>query len=344
MYYVVTTVEGLHLTCDFVVYSAALYACQPDYTPSPTGLHEVYRQPYEYLGMIPFKDYALFSPISAMDNLTLEAMDSLKTKRLKDFTCIAFEANFNDQDLASIGSIKNNEKILQQLLEQGERIIDVIRLFLFKPGNNTSIGRVGAVGNGISGMWIGDDGQHAKFIARQVSPYQFVQKPMRVTLTDVRKIYNDPVFKELCSAACNTLDNFDPLLKRIFQGLFAFRESREIQNQEARFLRLASLAEHLAKKDVTERLQGLELRNRIAQIAQSGWDEKSDVFNVVKDLWKHVRNPLTHSVETFTSIARDPKQDIPNMERIVIDMLQAVVIAWRDEQFGTDAYTSLLSE
>ncbi|MEH1960729.1 MAG: hypothetical protein V7L05_12760 [Nostoc sp.] len=61
-------------------------------------------------------------------------------------------------------------------------------------------------------------------------------------------------------------------------------------------------------------------------------------------MWKHVRNPLTHSVDTFTSIARDPKQDIPNMERIVIDMLQAVVIAWRDEQFGTGAYTSLLSE
>ncbi|MEH1961359.1 MAG: hypothetical protein V7L05_16035, partial [Nostoc sp.] len=242
--------------------------------------------------MIQFKDYALFSPISAMDNLTLEAMDSLETKRLKDFTCIAFEVNFNAQDLASIGSLNNNEKFLQQLLEQGERIIDVIRLFLFKPGNNTSIGRVGAVGNGISGVWIGDDGQHAKFIARQVSPYQFVQKPMRVTLTDVRKIYNDPVFKELCSAACSTFDNLDPLLKRIFQGLFAFRESREIQNQEARFLRLASLAEHLAKKDATEHLQGLELRNRIAQIAQSGWDEKSDVLDVVKDLTFPVKSVL----------------------------------------------------
>jgi hypothetical protein len=30
------------------------------------------------------------------------------------------------------------------------------------------------------------------------------------------------------------------------------------------------------------------------------------------------------------------------MERIVINMIEAVVIAWRNEQFGIDAYGSLL--
>jgi hypothetical protein len=344
MYYVLATVEGLHLTCDFVVYSAALYGCSPDYTPTPTGLHEMYRQPYEHLGVIPFKDYVLFSSISAMDDLTLQAIASLQNRSIKDFTCLAFEVNLRDQDITSIGSPDNNSKFLQQLLEQGERIIDVIRLFLFKPGDNTSIGRVGGLGNGVCGIWVGDDGEYAKFLARQVSSYQFVQKPMQVTLANVRKIYNDPVFKELCSAACDTLDNFDPLLKRIFQGLCAFRESRDIQNLEARFLRLASLAEHLAKKDSTEYLKGSKLRTRIAQIAQFGWNEKTDVLSITTQLWDHVRNPLTHSVETFASIGRDPEQDIPNMERIVIDMLQAIVIAWRDEQFGIDPYTALLSQ
>jgi hypothetical protein len=53
------------------------------------------------------------------------------------------------------------------------------------------------------------------------------------------------------------------------------RESRDIQNLEARFLRLASLAEHLAKKDSTEYLKGSKLRTRIAQIAQFGWNEKN---------------------------------------------------------------------
>lgn len=32
-----------------------------------------------------------------------------------------------------------------------------------------------------------------------------------------------------------------------------------------------------------------------------------------------------------------------NMERIVVNMIEAVVIAWRDEQFGIDAYDSLVS-
>jgi hypothetical protein len=233
--------------------------------------------------------------------------------------------------------------LLRQLLLQGEQIIDVIRLFLFKPGDNTSIGRVGAVGSGVYGAWIGDDGEYAKFIARQISPFQLVQKPMQVTLTDVRKIYNDPVFKELCSAACDTLDNFDPLLRRVFQALRAFRESRDIQDLEARFLRLASLAEHLAKDDSATYLQGDKLRKRIAKIAQSGWYEKSDILDIVKDLWAHVRNRLTHSVETFASIGRDPVPDIQNMERIVVNMIQAVVIAWRNQQFGLDPYKSLLS-
>jgi hypothetical protein len=343
MYYVLATVEGLHLTCDFIVYSAALYGCPPNYTPTPTGLHEVYRQPYNYLGAIPFEAYTLFSPISAMDDSTLEAMSSLQNRSLKDFTCVCFEVDLENQDIASIDSLDNNSNLLQKLLDQGEMILDVIRLFLFKPGNNTSIGRVGAIGNGVSGVWIGNDGEYAKFIARQLSPYQFVQKPMQVTLSEVRKIYNDPVFKELCSAACHTPDQFDPLLKRIFQGLRAFREIREIQNLEARFVRLASLAEHLAKKDSKDERRGHKLRYPIAKIAQSGWDSKSDINDVVNDLWTHTRNQLTHSVETFASIGRDPIQDISNMETIVINMLQAIVIAWCNEEFVIDPYQWLLN-
>src|ERR1035441_4883364 len=38
MHYALTTVEGLHLTCDFVVYSAALFGCPPDYSPTRVGV------------------------------------------------------------------------------------------------------------------------------------------------------------------------------------------------------------------------------------------------------------------------------------------------------------------
>lgn len=342
MYYVLSTVEGLHLTCDFVVYSAALYGCPPNYTPTPVGLHEVYRHPHQLLGSIPFKNYIHFGPTSAMDELTLQAMASVQSRKLQDFTCIAFEIELDKPDYTSTLSPEVNSLLLQQLLEKGERILDVIRLFLFKPGENRSIGRVGAIGNGVCGAWLGNDGEAAKFIARKISRYQLVQSPFEVTLEDVRKIYNDPVFKELHSAACLNHDNDDLLLKRIFQSLRAFRESRELQSLETRFLRLGSLVEHLAKRDENEYLKGKELRNRIARIAEKGWNTKGDVLSVATDLWDNARNPLTHSVETFSSIRRDPALDIPNMEQIVVNMIQAVVIAWRNEQFGIAAYDYLL--
>src|SRR5436853_497117 len=57
MHYTLATVEGLHLTCDFVVYSAALYGCPPNYSPTPVGLQETYGQPHEILGSVPFEAY-----------------------------------------------------------------------------------------------------------------------------------------------------------------------------------------------------------------------------------------------------------------------------------------------
>jgi hypothetical protein len=338
MHYTLATVEGLHLTCDFVVSSAALYGCPPDYSPTPVGLHETYGQPYEILGSVPFEGYPHFAPISSMDDLTLQALVGVPNRRMKDSTCVAFEI-----DVSTLDS-RTNSSLLQGLINRGERILDVIRLFLFKPGENKSIGRVGAIRGGVSGVWLGDNAGHLKFIARKTSNYQLAQDPLEVSLADVRRIYADPVFKELCSAA--SLDHeHDSLLDRIFQSLRTFRESRDIQSPEPRFLRLAAIAEGLAKRDRGERLQRAKLREHIALIAESGSrTNQDDVRTVTTDLWHNARNPLTHSTETFASIGRDSDLDMSKMERIVVNMIEAVVIAWRNEQFGIAAYDSLLSE
>ena len=77
MAYVLTTVEGLHLTCDFVIHSAALFGCPPDYTPTRVGLHEAYGEPYHVLGGFRFNDYDRPILASNMDQLTLEAIAGL---------------------------------------------------------------------------------------------------------------------------------------------------------------------------------------------------------------------------------------------------------------------------
>jgi hypothetical protein len=337
MHYILATVEGLHLTCDFVVYSAALYGCPPNYSPTPVGLHETYGQPHEILGSVPFEDYPHFALISSMDDQTLQALVGVPNRRMKDSTCVGFEI-----DVSMLDS-RTNSSLLHELINRGERILDVIRLFLFKPGEDKSIGRVGAIGDGVSGVWLGDNAGHLQFIARKTSNYQLAQDPLEVSLADVRRIYNDPVFKELCSAA-SLNHEYDSLLHRIFQSLRTFRESRDIQSLEARFRHLAAIAEDLAKRDRGEWLRGKKLREHIAQIAENAWRANlDDVRTVTTDLWDNARNPLTHSVETFASIGRNPDLDISNMERTVVNMIEAVVIAWRNEQFGIAAYDSLLS-
>lgn len=342
LYYALTTVEGLHLTCDFVIYSVALYGCPPNYNPTPVRLHEVYRQPYEILGKIPFNNYVrLSSQAAVMDNLTLRTLTNVSNKTIRDFTAVAFEIELDNSELISALDSRLNDELFQRLIDKGEKILDVIRLFLFTPGENKSIGQVGAFGNGISGIWIGNDGDNLKFIARNTSRFQLTQTPIEVSLTDVSRIYNDSVFKELCSAA--SIDStHDDLLNRIFDSLRAYRVTRDIQDPATRFLRLAAIAEHLAKRNSDERLKGPKLRDRIAHIAQMGWHSKDDILNVATDLWDNVRNPFTHSVETFTSLGRDSTTDILNAERIVVNMIQAVVMAWRTQEFDTDAYDYLL--
>lgn len=338
--YVLATIEGLHLTCDFVIYRAALYGCPPDYTPTPVGLHHAFREPYEVHGSIPFNQYDRFALVSAMDEPTLEAVADLNGGKLRDSTCVAFELEAGTVNLGPTVGPAADDALLQKLLERGERILDTMRLFLFKPGEKQSIGRVGAIGKGVGGAWIGNESQ-AKFIARKLFDYQFAQDPMDVSLDDVRDIYNDPVFREIHSAGCSDPDRDDPLLRRVFQSLRSFRKSREMPTPENRFLELVRMAEHLAKKDDAQKLQGAVLRERIAKIAHQGWEPQRDFLGTTTDLWTNVRNEFTHRTATFSEIGRDPATEIPRIEEVVIGMVRAVVIAWRNEQFGVDPYAAL---
>jgi len=211
--------------------------------------------------------------------------------------------------------------------------MDLIRLFLFKPGEDASIGRVGSLGNGISGVWFGDsDGTFSRFIARKTIRFQLVQDPMERGVADVRRIYNDPVFRELCSVVCAGKEE-DPLLNLVIRSLRAFRESRDIQAAEPRFQRLAAVAEDLARRNQTKRLQGTELRNRVASMADRGWQKEGDPLAATNDLWDNARNPLAHSANTFAMIGRDSDRDIEMVEMIVIIMIQSAVLDWRDEEF-----------
>jgi hypothetical protein len=336
-HYALAPVEGLHLTCDFVVYSAALFGCPPGYSPTPVRSHDAFREPHDILGGIPFRNYEELAEECSMDSLTIQSLQGVAAQKMTDFTCIAWE--IEQSLLPDLGKedLEQTGRVLNCIVETGEQIMDLIRLFLFKPGEDASIGKVGGFGGGVSGIWFGDGaGTRADFIARKTARFQLLQDPMERGISDVRKIYNDPVFRELSSVVCAPKE-LDPILSLVLRALRAFRETRDIPIPEARFKHLVAIAEDLARKNGEKRLQGIDLRNRIATMADASWNKTNDLFAATKDLWDNVRNPLIHSAKTFPMIGRDSGHAIPALERIVINMIQSVVLDWRDHEFLANA-------
>jgi len=372
-YYVIAPIDGLHLDFDYRMYSAEVYGCPPNYVPNPDGCSE-FRQPYEYLGSLTFKQYTELSYEGKIDNQTLRHLEKLPDRKLINFTCIAFEINLDREDYLYLNDEDTNNSLFQYILNKGEQLLDVWRLCLFKPGEDFTIGSFGAVGNGIQCFWLGQDDIFPKFIARRISRYQLVQQPLDVLLSDFGTIYADITFRNLCYSAFNDVDT--SLIKRIFNALRAFRESRDIPNWEARFRHLAVIAESLAKKEETEHLRGNELRERIAKIASNGWEiyksynssvlsppglqarqyrlinkrykemgwkNKNEAQKIIKDLWDNVRNPLSHTVNTVTSLKRNPIEDMVNIEKIIVTMINGICTAYEVEEFyGSSAYDIIL--
>jgi len=337
-HYALATIEGLHLSCDFVVYSAALFGCPPDYSPTRVGVHHAFHEPYQTLTPIPLSEYPQLREMSLMDELTMQALRSATVPRMRDFSCIAWEL-----PEGMVTSFKtdpvSNAAVLSRVISAGEQIVDIIRLFLFKAGEDSSIGRVGSLGGGVTGIWLGDgDGSTCQFIARKTSRFQLVQEPLRRGLDDVRRIYNDEVFRELCSVVCSD-GGRDETLSLVLNSLRTFRESRDLQGEEARFLRLGSMAEDLAKKHRRrERLLGPALREAIAEVASSNTLDRVHVSqSAVNELWDQVRNPLAHTAQSFASIRRDAKQDIATMEKLTFNMIKGTVLNWRMEDLINDA-------
>jgi len=182
-----------------------------------------------------------------------------------------------------------------------------------------------------TGLWLGDeDGSHCQFIARKTSRFQLVQEPLQRGLKDPRRIYNDDVFRELCSVVCSG-DVSDRTLALVLDSLRMFRESRDLQSDEARFLRLASMAEDLAKRHKRQdRLAGRELREAIAEVGSRNTLHNIQIpRSMVDELWDRSRNPLTHTTQTFASIGRNTRQDIATMEKLAFNMIKGTVLNWR---------------
>ncbi len=296
---------------------------------------------------IPFNEYKRLISSSEMDSVTQSLLSSLGTGRLKNYTCIMFEMDSEKLTALLQQGPDGHHAVLGAAIEQGERILDILRLYLFKPGQPAGIGRAGGLDNGVSAIWVAsDDFTFDTFIARATHQYRSLQKALRVDLKELRIIYTDEVFTELKTMPFCEVSPLGPIMSRIVSGLRAFRESRDIAVMEARFKHLAAIAESLAKKTPEESINQNELRDRISKIATRDRMMSIDpaqVLDSITDLWKNVRNPLSHETQTFSSLGRDANADLRQIELIVVSMIRAVVIAWRMEEF-TPPYEWLLKD
>jgi hypothetical protein len=375
IYYVIAPISGLHLDFDYRMYSAEVYGCPPNYSPNPNSCLE-FRQPYEYIGSLKFSEYELFAQEWKIDDESLQNLSTFQNKKLRDFTCIAFEINLDLQNYAHTPNEAISSALFQHIVDIGERILDVWRLCLFKPGEDFSIGHFGAISDGVQAFWIGQNGMIPQFIARKALRYQLIQNPVDVLLSDFGPIYTDITFRSLSVSVFSYPQNSE-IINNIFDALYAFRESRDIISWEARFRHLTAIAESLAKQNRTERLRGNDLRERIAKISaqgwelyknygssaltpsglqnhqyrlirqrydEIGWEDENEAKEVIKDLWDNVRNPLAHTIDTVKSLNRDFVKDMINIERVIITMINGIFAAYEVEEFypGTTIYDILL--
>src|ERR1041385_6471632 len=90
-YFVLASVEGLHLTTDLVIGEAVLVGSGAGYTPV---LPEDYREARNVYGVIPFTEYRRVrdgDPATAIDEESLDAVARLAHgSRIADHACLIF--------------------------------------------------------------------------------------------------------------------------------------------------------------------------------------------------------------------------------------------------------------
>lgn len=375
-YYVIAPIDGIHMDFDYHMFSAELYGCPPNYHPYPDACPQ-FREPYNLLSKIPFTGYGKLVPEMISDQATIDVLQNLPDRRLSDYTCIGFDNNSDSSFDFLSAEIFLDENGFKQVVERGETFLDPLRLSIFQPGKNESAGRFGSIGNGIQCFWIGNE-QNIRFFARKSLRYGLIQPPIDVLESEFGPIYGNFVFRGLCSAVFREPSERDIFHNTILRAIRAFRESREIPSPEARFRQLAAIAEDLAKIQEGEKVRGAELRDRISKIASNGWslyeqynetllgtsllnrensqllrrrykeigwEDQEVAWKTVKDLWDNVRNPLSHSLDTFESLNRDANEDIANAERVVVTMINGWYAAYEvEELFKKPIHAILLDE
>lgn len=358
-YWVLATIDGLHLTHDYRLYSAEIYGCAPYYEPDPEN-YQAFRHPYDKLCKLKIKDYQNIKK-EAISPYSLNLMKEIANDNssLSDLTCLCFKYEHEKTKFESFAkNIDLEDDLYNSVLEYGERILDTFRLPLFNPSEQNSIGRLGAIKQGLVGFWIGNNTDIPFFIARKQQKMQVVDK-YPVTKFDLPLIYYDLASRTLVKYACNFSNSTNPIIKKIFRSLEKLRQSRELNN-EARFKELATIAEDLAKKNETERLSGYNLRTRIAKIVTNGWHLYEDYSSSmlmpqnlipeqyqkiqnrfdeigwhsipkatekINDLWTNVRNHITHETKTFDDLNRNANSDLTDIERIVVMSIYSVFIS-----------------
>jgi hypothetical protein len=278
----------------------------------------------------------------AIDDETLQAINRLPHgSRVGDHACIFFSVKMNPDDYTR-SAAATETGFLEWLLRLGDQIVDLLRLFLYRPGDDRVIGRAGSLGRGVFGLWlISQADQSARFIARRLSRYALLSEPVRLDLETFKRWYSTDTFTEFRTAVCMHPGEQLPLYDKVMAAMRSFRESREMQSREGRFRQLTPLIEDLAK-DEGEVLTGHRLYDRIAQVAwyslrddwdgdlplkEGRWRTWQQLAKDVSDLWKRIRNPLAHSCRVIQGMPDDPERDLITSEALAVSMIRGLARA-----------------
>ena len=168
---VIAPVEGLHLTTDLAIYESVLFGCPPDYEPI-RGLTDYFLDSYNAFGRIAFVDYPPLVSRPGLFQIDQESLNEIRVlpqgRRMSDAACIGFPVHLNEEQLPKTDA--GQTALLEWLLQLGDQIVDLLRLFMYRPGDDRRIGRVGGLGRGVRGLWLRRrrEGRSAIFLCAEV--------------------------------------------------------------------------------------------------------------------------------------------------------------------------------
>lgn len=234
---------------------------------------------------------------------------------LKDIPLIVFEFEHTKKDLEqNIFSRQDDENLLDMLLHKGDRMLDLLRFHYCNYLMEQFIFRAGIIGEGYGCVFVYNNQKKVgRTIARQITTMQYTGLSADIQSNAQQNIESQDHTLDLIELTQADPDIFDEIQGRLAVALRSHYENMNLSSQEARYKSIITGIEFLCKKSLYERIEGYELRERIAKFIAPNAKDLQPIIDELNKLFR-IRNQMTHNIKYFIDLNLEAKKYLQKAE------------------------------